>query len=213
MAALQCKLTERISAKGETFHVETLTGIREFTEWLAPIGISLHNAFVSREHIVAPHAFSYKPRRSLTPREQRQLRELGGRGAQGGNDDDVFCVYKTWMHSTTSKGPLLCCPVDRRDNVVRPYPGAVLYREPLSAQQENDIRSLANLLEKPQYNLGRGAAALRAYIDGDDHYELPPAGWLASVEQPGPASPDTGSAVFPHLPDTSWNLLATFHRQ
>ena len=209
---LQCHLTERIAARGEVFHVEIMTGVREFSEWLAPIGITLHSAFVSREHIVAPHAFSCKPRRSLTAREQRQLRELGGRGAEG-DGDDVFIVYKTWMRSNTTKGPLLCCPVARASLVASPYPDTVLYREPLPAKNQADIRSLAELLVRPQYRLERGAAALHTYLDGVDHYELPPTDWLQSVGHAGPPVPDTGNAMFAHLPDTSWDFLVTFHRQ
>ena len=58
VVALKEKLTGRVLEKGEEFHVEVLMGVREFWSWLAPIGITLHNAFVSREHIVAPHALS-----------------------------------------------------------------------------------------------------------------------------------------------------------
>ena len=89
VAALKEKLTGRVLEKGEEFRVEVLIGVREFWSWLAPIGITLHNAFVSREHIVAPHAFSYKLRQDLSPREKRLLAQEGGRGGPG-NDHDVL---------------------------------------------------------------------------------------------------------------------------
>ena len=102
VVALKEKLTGRVLEKGEEFHVEVLIGVREFWSWLAPIGITLHNAFVSREHIVAPHAFSYKLRQDLSPREKRLLAQEGGRGGPG-NDHDVMCVYKLGCTAQTSR--------------------------------------------------------------------------------------------------------------
>ena len=209
---LRDKLALRVAAKGETLHVEPLIAIREFWSWLQPIGVTLHNAFVSREHIAAPHAFSYKLRRSLAPREQRQLQQLGGRGARG-CDDDVLCVYKTWMHSTDLKGPLLVLPVDRRGKVETHCPQTVEFRLPLTAAEATELTTLADVLERPQYNLHEGAAALREFVAGHADYHLPPTEWLSSetVDCYGAAA-DSGSKVLSHLPDTRWDLLATFHR-
>jgi hypothetical protein len=214
VVALKEKLTGRVLEKGEEFHVEVLIGVREFWSWLAPIGITLHNAFVSREHIVAPHAFSYKLRQDLSPREKRLLAQEGGRGAQG-NDHDVLCVYKTWMHSTDVKVPLLVLPVDRRDRVQTLCPETVVLREPPSNKDATELLNLAMTLEKPQYNLGRAAVALRELVAGHPGavYQLPPTPWLSEGTTPVRFSADTGSQTFAHLPDTSWNLLVTFHRQ
>ena len=48
---------------------------------------------------------------------------------------------------------------------------------------------------------------------GEGMYQLPPTPWLSEGTVPMRFSADTGSQTFAHLPDTSWNLLATFHRQ
>ena len=139
-------LTDRFARKGEALYVEEMHGVREFWSWLDPIGITLHNAFVSREHIVAPHAYSYKLMRSLAPSEKKQLVQLGGRGATAG-DDDVFCVYKVWMHSTSTKGPILVLPVGRRDLVETSAPQTVSLRDPPTHADVTNLNKLADLLE------------------------------------------------------------------
>ena len=210
---LRDKLAARVADKGERLCVEELHGVREFGLWLAPLGITLHNAFVTREHIVAPHAFTFKLKRSLAPRELRQVKQLGGRDT-GASDNDVMCVYKTWMHSTDSRGPLLVLPACRRDLVAYPTPQEITLRPALQPADVNELTSMATLLEKPQYNLGRGAAALRQLISEPVQYTLPPSDWLATgVAGPPEMTADTGNQIFTHLPDTSWNLLATFHRR
>ena len=45
--------------------------------------------------------------------------------------------------------------------------------------------------------------------DGDPH---PPLTWLAAPAEPRALVPSTTNAYFDHLKDTSWEILATFHR-
>lgn len=212
VALLQERLAARVAAKGEVLHVMHLTGIRDFSAWLSPIGITLHNAFVSRDGLVAPHAFSFKLKQSLAPREQRQAEAFGGRSARA-NDGDVLCVYKTWMHSCESKDPIVVLTPDRCAMVQLDCPTEVIMPGAFSDREVADIQKLAATLRMPQYNLHEGADALEALLAGPAPYVLPASDWLSAVV--GVAPPmvtDTGSSIFTHLPDTSWNLLARFHR-
>ena len=120
-----------------------------------------------------------------------------------------MCVYKTWMHSTDIKGPLLVLPVDRRDRVQTLCPETVVLREPPSNKDATELLNLAKTLEKPQYNLGRAAVALRELVAGHPGavYQLPPTPWLSEGTAPVRFSADTGSQTFAHLPDTSWPLF------
>ena len=194
--------------KGEELHVKDLTAIRDFAGWLAPIGITLHNAWVTREHIYAGHAFSYKLRQDLAPSEERALRDSSScrRDAGKGDPHDVYVVSKTWMHSTESKAPLLCLPVNRRNLVVEAAPRTIMYPNPLTTAEVNNLRRLANLLRGEQYDLSRGADALDAFaaFAADQGYVLPPTPWLVAHGGGPPAMvKDTGSTLFAHLPDTS----------
>ena len=214
--ALRERLSEKFKAKGEKLLVEDLTAIRDFAGWLAPIGITLHNAWVTREHIYAGHAFSYKLRQDLAPSEERALRDSNCRRDVGeGHPHDVYVVSKTWMHSTESKAPLLCLPVNRRSLVVEAAPRTIMYPNPLTPAEVNNLHRLANLLRGRQYGLSRGADALDAFVafEADQGYVLPSKLWLVdNGVRPLVMVKNTGSTLFAHLPDTSWDLLATFHR-
>ncbi len=94
-----------------------------------------------------------------------------------------------------------------------PFPPTASLQEAFTKKDADEIGKLADVLSQPQYNLQKGAAALRQLLAGPAPYELPSTDWLAAVPgQPCDMVIDTGSTLFTHLPDTSWNLLATSHR-
>ena len=66
-----------ITGRQEQLGAFLLTHIRDFKGWMAPMGIHLHNAFVTcldqeQRLITAPHSFTFKLRLDLSPQEQTQ---------------------------------------------------------------------------------------------------------------------------------------------
>ena len=125
-----------------------------------------------------------------------------------------FDGYKPWMHSTAFKGPVFVLPVARQSSVVQVVPDSVIAPEMRDAQQAGAYRKLAAILRQVQYGLHNGAAALEDLPAGrpEFHYVLPPATRLSADSARQGMTVDAGSDIFAHLPDTSWNLLATRHR-
>ena len=191
--------------------MEQLFHIRDFAGWLDPIDITLYNTWVSREGIDASHAFTYKLRQDLTARE-RGLMDRRQRGFLG-NDADVFAIVKPYMHTAAIKRPVLVLPNDRAARITDRCPGVLVEEEAVSAEKREEYLSWAAVLEQEQYNLTEGAKALRVAVLEPAPPIVCPAPWLAQDEAVRQAVlPDTGNHMFPHLPDTSWDLLARFHR-
>ena len=204
-------LASRVEAKGESLYVEELFHIRDFNQWLAPIDITLYNAWVSREGRFAPHAFTYKLRQDLTRKEQGMMMRRD-RGFHG-DPRDVFVCVKAFMHSTEVKKPVMVLPVDRARRVVQKCPGVLVEDAGLTAHRAQELLNWAAVLERPQYGLGEAADALRALVHDRPPGVVCPAPWLERDEAaPAAVLHDTGNAMFAHLPDTSWDLLVTFHR-
>ncbi len=208
---LRQALAVRVEAKGESLHVEELFHIRDFNHWLAPIEITLHNAWVSREGRLAPHAFTFKLRQDLTRREWNTMTPRD-RGYHG-HDHDVFACVKPFMHSVDSKKPILVLPVARANRVLAKCPGVLVQEEAMSPERQRELLQWADVLEREEYGLPHAAAALRGMVQSPQPAIVCPAPWLEQDEAaPVDVLRDTGNEMFAHLPDTSWNLLATFHR-
>ena len=211
MSRLRLMLASRVAAKNEDLRVEQLTHIRDFAHWLKPIDITLYNTWVSREGIDASHAFTYKLRQDLTAGEKK-LMDSRQRGFHG-DDSDVFAIVKPYMHTAAIKKPVLVLPKDRADRITDRCPGVLVEEDEISTERRDEILSLADVLEQQQYNLKEAAKALRAMIFEPPPPIVCPAPWLSQDEAaPVAVLPDTGNHMFPHLPDTSWDLLARFHR-
>ena len=126
--------------------VEQLYHIRDFSAWLAPIDITLYNAWVIRDGIDASHAFTFKHRQDLTPSERSNMNSRQ-RGFHG-DDHDVFAVVIPYMHSTASKQPLLALPRDRANRAVAWCPSVLVENEPMSEQRKGELLSWADTLDQ-----------------------------------------------------------------
>ena len=73
-----------------------LQRIRDFAAWLEPQGVRIHNCWMTRQGIDAPHSFAYKRRHGLMDQE---LLVVTTAGDVHGHDEDVFCVVKHRMHN------------------------------------------------------------------------------------------------------------------
>lgn len=211
ISRLRVALAARIAAKNEELRVEELHHIRDFRSWLAPIDITMYNAWVSRDGIDASHAFTFKHRQDLTRKESDSMMRQQ-RGFHG-HDHDVFVVVKPYMHSAASKRPVLVLPKSRADRVAHRCPSTLVEGEAMTEVRGNELVSLANTLELEQYSLHEAARALRALVHEPVQPMVCSAPWLEIDEvAPNAVLGDTGNHMFSHLPDTSWDLLARFHR-
>ena len=208
---LRVALAPHFARKKDELRVERLYHIRDFSAWLAPIDITLYNAWVSRDGIDASHAFTFKHRQDLTRSESSNMTSRQ-RGFHG-DDHDVFAVVKPYMHSPASKRPLLALPQDRANRVVARCPSVLVENEPMSEERRQELLSAADTLDQAQYSLHEAAKAFRAMVFEPEQPSVCRAPWLeAEAIAPVSVLPDTGNHMFAHLPDTSWDLLAKFHR-
>ena len=211
LSRLRVALAPHVAKKGEELRVEQLHHIRDFAHWLEPIDITLYNAWVSRDGKDASHAFTFKHRQDLAEHERSKMSRRQ-RGFEGDNHD-VFAVVKPYMHSTASKAPILALPQDRANRVVSRCPGVLVDDGPMGQDRQDELLSWADKLERPQYALHEAAKALRALVHEPAAPIVCDAPWLSTDETaPTTILRDTGNHMFSHLPDTTWNLLARFHR-
>ena len=90
---------------------------------------------------------------------------------------------------------------------------ALLPIEPLRADRVDELRKLATLLRSGVYNLTRAADELDLLAAGRQEREMPPTPWLEAAERGFEVLVPSGNELYPHLPDSSWHLLARFKRQ
>ena len=133
------------------------------------------------------------------------------RDAKGGALD-VFCCVKTYMHATTiQQPPVLVLPLARQNLVVSRRPGVFEENTPMAANRAEHLRGMAAFLRQEPYCLHEAADDLETLIRGPPVPDLPPTPWLEEqLPVPAQALTSTGNELFPHLPDTSWQLLVGF---
>ena len=215
MQAIKVHMTPIVETKSETLHVDTFEHVRDFGDWMTPLRIFLYNAWGTRAGIEAPHSFVYKMRRDLLARERAMIPKTA-RGCTG-DDCDVFCCVKAYMHSSDlQQPPLMVLPASRcREETMHPAPRTTVPREPFTDDRCKELRALASLLRAPHFDLQRGADALEKLAEGEPPVpaELAPTSWLASDEADyfAPMVP-SGNELYPHLPESSWHLLVRFKR-
>ena len=211
------RLQPRIEAKGERLNSCSLTAVRDFKQWLAPLGCEMSNAFSNRGGIESPHSFFFKRRMDLTYHEARRVQlPGGGKNPESvpatdcpGSQTDVFCCVKAYMRDTQlQQFPVFCLPNVRLGQVRSPVPETVAERKPLTQDNIKDWAALATWCETPGASMPDAAKALREFI-GAAGWTCPPLKWLTEVRRDTRAF-ETGNVFFPHLPRSSWRLLSTF---
>lgn len=209
MEYLLANLQGRFLQKSEVLAMERLSTVRDFAQWLEPLGLTLYNAFMNRQGVEAPHAFSFKLRRDLRASEREWLTRSGRPGV--GDDDDVFCCVKTYMRDLDLQHePVLVLPANRRGRVGQPEPQGYV---PVHEMAPKTIEQLLQIASVCELDLGmnRAAAALRDLVM-QRLYCLPAPGWLGEACAARPVLlADAGNRYFPHLPQSSWRLLVRHH--
>ena len=152
-----------------------LSHVRNFKQWMAPLGIHMYNCWMSRSGRVAPHSFTFKLRMDLQAHERAGLQNPVSRF--GPHDHDVFCVAKTFMSSRDANGPpVLVLPqllVSRPDFGRHPT-GTCYATHPMAETRRKNLRDFASALEaftnewSAQHSYFRAARELRVLADGRD---------------------------------------------
>jgi hypothetical protein len=126
------------------------------------------------------------------------------------SDSDVVCCVKTYMHSSAlQQRPLVVLPRHRLV-ALSGSPTTMLPRNRLSAERRQELRDLAQLLRGEPYNIHRGANELERYADGPGPCSFPPTPWLAQEAGNWRVPLQPGTALFPHLPETSYPLRVRY---
>jgi hypothetical protein len=214
MTFLLANLAAKFEQKGEELRVARLTTVRDFTSWLAPLNVTLSNAFANRDGIEAPHAFSFKLRRDLLPSERAwfQNRAASRRPSPGvqvqESDEDVMCCVKTYMRDIDLQQALvLALPADRCSRVAATGPANVVPMHEMGPKTIESLLLLAQMCET-ELDLPRAARGLQDLVRKRVYTFLVDE-WLTRECQPQPSVATMGgNPFFAHLPATSWQLVA-----
>ena len=213
---IQIEMAAWARSRGEDCQCTVLTRIRDFGAWLEPQGVHIHNCWVSRGGISAPHSFAYKRRHGLTDAE---LVAVASTADAAGVPEDVFCTVKHRMHSLHPNGaPTLVLPRQCFLSVLTLAPVTWEAAAPFEGKRADKLEKLADSLEQmtedwgPQFSYYRAASALRELVQGHQCPPLVP-GWLGQPAVPhAPVERYTGNVYFGHLPNMSWRMLVDFRR-
>ena len=206
------EIAEFVEAKDEVLICENVRTIRDFDTWLKTPGVTLKNAFLPREGRSVPHSFTYKVRNDLTPSE---LSAVPGRKPKSFHTDgeDVFAVVKGRMHMTKCQNPVLAFPQCLLKDMSGVVPDKCLVPEPLKEPRKNELLKLAEILEfKVADPYPKAAEAIRNLVHAPDRAPAP-LPWLSQDGWTRTPVDMTSNPYYEHLPDTSWNLLASFSRK
>ena len=214
---IQIAMDQVFSNRPEEVSVHLLGEIFDFGSWLEAEGVHLHNCWVPRDDVDAPHSFCYKMREDLTAEESAEVQRH--RAPHPANDEDVFCVTKRWMHSQHACPPALVLPVARLQRLQSPGPvQRKMATVAMDAARKRELEDLATHLENmtedwgTEFSYFRAAEALRDLAAE----RLPPPvvhEWLWAADHPrqGPLQ-RTQNRYFNNIPDMTWSLLARFRR-
>ena len=211
--ALRENISDHVKNKGEELDVQLVGAARGFEAWLAPLGVTLTNTFMNRPKNgkETAHSFTFKVRADLSPQERADLRRRWGMAEE--HPEDVFCVTKGRMYMTKGQAPVLVLPHSFLPRVSSPTPTELHPRAPLEKPEKDNLTKLAAALEGMPRPYLKAAEVIRNTLREEPQEAPCNFRWLGEAAPPREAVQPTGNRYYEHLPDTSWNLLATFHRQ
>ena len=187
-----------------------VSAVRNFKDWLQPIGVELSNAFRPRAAPAAdrpagqqevPHCFTLLQGRDLSKSHKDLMNETVQ--AEG-----TYCCVKMYVRDLNlSQPPLLVCTPERIVRVQGQVPKTVHAMVPLSSKQIAMYSALEALC-RTKFALPKAAEAVRALL-WDRSYRVFDLSWLEQQSQVFEPAPE-GHAYFPNLPRSCWQLLARF---
>ena len=205
---LRVNLLPKARNRGEELVAVQLPVVRDFGAWLSPLRVHLHGAFMNREGVEAPHSFSYKRRRDLAATEAQMLARSPGVQEWKGplHPEDILCCVKTYMRDPhLQQPPVLVLPHGRLP-LRTPEPCQPVPLKSLTGRQIDHFLELAQLCSE-KLDLPDAAKALNDHVRLRE-YPIVPQGWLGEPGHCHAAPPPSSNPFFPHLPASSFQLLA-----
>lgn len=205
---LRASLAPKARNRGEELVAVQLPVVRDFGAWLSPLRVHLHGAFMNREGVEAPHSFSYKRRRDLAASEAQMLARSPGVQEWRGplHPEDILCCVKTYMRDPhLQQPPVLVLPHGRLP-LTTPEPHQAVRLKALTTRQIDHYLELAQLCGE-KLDLPAAQKALVDHVKVREHPTVPQ-GWLGEPGHCHAAPPPSSNPFFPHLPASSFQLLA-----
>ena len=150
-----------------------LSHVRDFKGWMAPLGIKLHNCWMTRQGITAPHSFTFKLRMDFPLAEKFNLQTPPPDSVP--DELDVFCITKMYMSSKQPSGqPTLVIPSSFMSRIDTHPQGTCYATHPMNEKRRKHLRDLAAALEaftedwSAEHSYFRAARELRTLADGRD---------------------------------------------
>ena len=184
--------------RGETFLVRAMTAIRKFTEWLAPLRITQHGCWQTRDGTEAPHSFSYKLYMDLSSEEQQsaERHRWFGRAFEA-SGKDVMCCVKQGLHAGQAAATAGCVGPSMKDS------------------EKERFLACATSIDSPLYGYHKAAAGLRPLVQqcGQQPVVEQRPDWLSNpVAERQPLDSPDSNPFLSHLPETSWHMQVRTRR-
>ena len=211
------ELQPKFEAKKEELHSEIVTAVRDWQSWLLGLNRTVTNCWANRKGQEAPHSFSFKQGRAISPSEAQWLMARRPAAREPGDQetrielDAVYCCIKEFMGSRELKqAPVLVLPTAR--TLETPLPEHTAARIPLGAAAIQNYSKLA--CKCTEFDLPHAAQGLQDLLF-DFSYELPPLAWITERDVPfrwvgvdavGQAQGE--HKYFSHFPALSFKMLA-----
>ena len=191
-----------------------LSGIRNFGNWLQPLGVSLSDAFIPRSRNGAgrerpngeathevPHCWTMVQGDQLSARHRAML-------SKPVDPTGVYCCIKMYVRDLNlSQEPLFIASRLSAAAITTRSPSLVHAQMPLSTKQISTYSKLAELCSG-KFELPRAAQALRKLIF-DRTYAVYSLKWLEQSPRQFEIEPE-GYGTMPYLPRKCWRLAAKF---
>lgn len=211
LSSLVSSLAPRFASRFEKLTGIMLPAVRDFQQFLFPLGRTLNNAFANRGGVEAPHSFSFKLGRQLSEQEQRWFANSAMESGvmESGSvceADSTYACVKTYMRDLSLQdAPTLIIPRERSLPIL--VPASILPPSPLSKEQATHYAKLA--VKCLGYDMPAAAKALHGLLHQASG-QLLDLDWLC---EPGlvyraPANDADASPFFSHLPKRSFQLFS-----
>jgi hypothetical protein len=196
---------------GEELLAVQLSAVRDFAGWLWPLGVAFSGGFKTREKVEAAHSFAFKHGVNLSGLESRMLQAAGA----AVEPQAVYVIVKAYMRDTEpQQPPVLCLPPGKAAVLAQlpKSPTVLMQLKELTPTEILHWLSLANAYGHME--LPKAAAALRDAVHRNKRAVIPPLPWLENFKQtcmdlPIATSRENINVHFPHLPKSTWKLVAT----
>ena len=154
---IEAVLGPSFSSRTEGLTVTEMKSVRNFSEWLAPLGITQLGCWQTRDGIESPHSFCYKMHMDLTGDEKAMAKHHSWLRSSASDKDVMRCV-KTYMRDRQlQQHPLCVLPASRVDRVTTLSP-TQCQGPSMTDKEKEHFQQMAQLIRDCRYGYHRAAA-------------------------------------------------------